>query len=392
MSALKTKKTHTVTKSTAQLLFASTHHSSDIYYLCKLSVPDPFIALKLNGKTYAVFNALEYSRAQKEAQVDHILSLEELSQEAKKKFPQLVSKVSHTALLVHHLTQKLRIKKLAVPTDFPAGLAFELQSLDHRIAAQPNPFLPERVIKSDLELKYIREGNKASAAGIAAAERILRESVIKGKKLFYKGTVLTSEILRTAINIACLEAGAVSSDTIAAGGIQACDPHCIGSGPLYANELIIVDVFPKMIKNHYNGDMTRTFLKGKPNEAQKKLVATVQKAQKAAFAQLKEGVTGNQVHQTVVDFFEAHGYTTAKKNNVYTGFFHGTGHGLGLDVHELPRVGSTGHEPFKSGMVITIEPGLYYPEIGGVRIEDVASIEKDGYKKLSSYSYNWILP
>jgi Xaa-Pro aminopeptidase len=249
---------------------------------------------------------------------------------------------------------------------------------------------PEREKKTAEEAEAIRQGNRCSAAGIRAAENVLKAATVKAGKIIYEGRALTSERLKEEIEIACLRAGSVSSHTIAAGGDQACDPHCTGSGILRANELIIVDVFPRVVATGYHGDMTRTFLKGKASAEQKRLVETVLSAQKKAVESVKSGVTGDRIHREVVRQFEENGFKTDARARQPVGFFHGTGHGLGLEVHEAPRLSANGPR-LKAGQVVTVEPGLYYPGLGGARIEDVVWVQKEGNELLSSYPYRWEL-
>ena len=205
------------------------------------------------------------------------------------------------------------------------------------------------------------------------------------------GKVLTSERLKFAIEVACLEAGALSLNTIAAGGDQACDPHCRGTGPLRANELIIVDVFPRVQKTGYHGDMTRTFLRGRATEAQQALVAAVRIAQAKAILDVRAGVNGRDVHRGVVAEFEERGFHTTRGATGSVGFFHGTGHGLGLAVHESPILSGAVDSILRRGAVVTVEPGLYYPGLGACRIEDVVQVCAGAPKLLSEYHYEWEL-
>ncbi|MEM9160978.1 MAG: Xaa-Pro peptidase family protein [Verrucomicrobiota bacterium] len=369
------------------LLCADTHKSADQLYFGRFSVPDAFISFKKGRKSYAVLSQLEYARALKESSFDVVLSLEECVEEARDQFG--VARVGY-AEIIAVLADLYQIPGFKVPNDFPAGLAFKLQKYDIDLEVTDGALFPQREFKTEEELKFIKEGNKCSAAGIRAAEETLKRSTIKKGRLYLEGKALTSERLREAIEVACLRAGSVSMDTIAAGGDQACDPHCAGNGPLRANELIIVDCFPRVSKTGYFGDMTRTFLKGRPSDAQSDLVDAVRKAQKTALGKVKAGVDGKAVHGAVCDYFESRKYETKRDEKGAVGFFHGTGHGLGLEIHEMPRVSTVSHK-LKENSVVTIEPGLYYPGLGGCRIEDVVAVKKEGYQKLSSFHYNWVI-
>lgn len=369
------------------LLFADTHRSADMLHFGHFSAPDPFLAFEAGGKKIAVLNALEFVRALKHSAFDLVLPLEPWLARARKTFPDPRPGIAEVAFL---LARKFRLKTFAVPPDFPLQLADRLRTLGLTLTPF-SPLFPEREIKTRAQAEAIRQGNAASSAGFAAAEKILRASRLRGNSLLHQGSPLTSERLRTAIEIACLEVGAVSQDTIVAGGDQACDPHERGHGPLRPRELIIIDIFPRVSASGFHGDMTRTFLRGRASDAQRSLVQAVRDAQLAAFSVLRAGAEGRAVHQRCVDLFESRGYKTSTTAQGASGFFHGTGHGLGLEVHEAPRLGTSGDSPLKAGTVVTVEPGLYYPGLGGCRIEDVAQITSRLPRLLSSYPYDWEL-
>ncbi len=366
----------------AKLLYADTARSADMLYFGRFSVPDPFIALSVRGQKVAVLNALEFGRAKKSAAFDTVLPLEPWLEKARAKdskagVPEVI------ALLANHY----KLRTFDVASEFPLALADKLRALGLQLTPVPALF-PEREIKTTAEAAAIREGNRCSALGIGAAEALLRRSKIKAGKLILDGKPLTSERLKIAVEIACLEAGALSIDTIAAGGDQGCDPHERGHGPLRANELIVVDVFPRVTATGYHGDMTRTFLKGRASAKQHDLVNAVRTAQLAALDAVRAGVNGRHVHQQCLNVFERHGFETKRTPKGSVGFFHGTGHGLGLDVHELPRMSSVDYT-LKKGSVVTVEPGLYYPGLGGCRIEDVVQVTDGKPKLLSSFHYDW---
>ncbi|MFP4156148.1 MAG: M24 family metallopeptidase [Opitutales bacterium] len=375
--------------STLRLLYAASERCADTLYLSGVFVPDPFLSVITKDKCYAVVSRLEYARVRSRSNYDEVMLLETIRKQAAETLGCSLKWVGPGELM-QFFAQRFAVKKIEVPEDFPALYYQHLHHAGYNVEVVPAPFFPKRAKKSDQEAAAIKKGNAASAAGLRAAEQVLRDARIEGNRLRYGGKVLTSERLRTIIDQACLERGAVAHHTIAAGGRQACDPHEVGHGPLRPNELIIVDVFPRLQSSGYHGDMTRTFLKGRASSAQRQLVAAVKEAQAAALAEVKHGVKGAAVHQAASECFVARGYATERRGNNFVGFIHSTGHGLGLEVHEAPRV-SPGAKKLKAGQVITIEPGLYYPEIGGCRIEDVVRVTEGGYEKLSTMHGRWVI-
>src|SRR5207249_11659651 len=187
------------------------------------------------------------------------------------------------------------------------------------------------------------------------------------------------------IDIAIIHAGGLANHTIVAGGQQGCDPHESGHGPLRANQPIVIDVFPRSQKTGYFGDITRTVVKGRASEAVRKLYHTVVGGQEVAFAGLTHGKLGTEVHQSVQKYFKEHGYKTAKFRGRMHGFFHGTGHGLGVELHEAPRLNIDSKDTLRAGNVVTVEPGLYYPGCGGVRLEDVALVTPKAPRNLTKF-------
>jgi Xaa-Pro aminopeptidase len=270
-----------------------------------------------------------------------------------------------------------------VPANFPLGYARELGRARVNVRPANGLFWPQRASKTDKELRLMRHASRITEAGLARAVEVLKASRPgPGKKLRWAKQTLTSELLRAEIDSAVLHAGGVPGGTIVAGGDQACDPHERGSGPLRANSLIIVDIFPRDAKTGYYGDLTRTFIKGRASEAQRKLWNTVKDGQELALRRIKAGIDGMTIHRAIEDLFAERGYKTGVEKGRRVGFFHGTGHGLGLDIHEYPRLQKV---ILKAREVVTVEPGLYYPGLGGVRIEDVVVVTKTGQKTLSSF-------
>ena len=369
------------------LLYAETHSNADMLYFGRVEVHDPFIALGVRGKKISVQSALEFGRVKKTSAFDVVLSREIYLARAQ----DLYGPEAGVAEMIATLAGEYRLRHFRVADDFPAGLYVKLTALGLKLTFANGMLFPEREIKSAWEAACIREGNRLCTVGYAVAEKILRAAKIKGRTLLYQGKPLTSERLRFALETAIHEQGGNPQDTIVAGGDQACDPHERGFGPLRPKELIIIDIFPRVVKTGYFGDMTRTYLKGGASEAQQRLVRTVRTAQQSATKVIRANVDGRLVHQAVTQCFAAAGYETKRGKTGSVGFFHGTGHGLGLAIHDPGRMGATTPYLLKNGSVMTVEPGLYYPGLGGCRWEDVVQVTATGTKSLSKHPYDWEL-
>ena len=158
--------------------------------------------------------------------------------------------------------------------------------------------------------------------------------------------------------------------------------HERGHGALAEGVPVIIDVFPRHLKTRYWGDVTRTVVKGEPQKKFVKMYEAVRKAQQSALDRLEPGVTGGEIHDGVRKSFQDFGFEDKLTKNGAFGFIHGTGHGVGLDIHEQPRL-ATGGAKLKAGNTVTVEPGLYYPDAGGARIEDLVVITKGGHENLT---------
>ena len=195
----------------------------------------------------------------------------------------------------------------------------------------------------------------------------------------------------SAIESFLITHGAIPSHTIVACGREATDPHQIGQGYLRAHQPIIIDIFPRLLASGYWGDMTRTYVKGKASRDVRKLYLTVRQGQDIGLSMVCDGAHGESIHQSIVRHFEACGFRTEIQRGRQAGFFHGTGHGVGLDVHESPRI-STRDDVLHTGNVVTVEPGLYYPGLGGVRLEDMVVVRNDGCENLTRHPRRMEIP
>lgn len=364
------------------LIVADSEHDANMLYAVGMFVPDPFIYLRIGGKCRVVMNDLEIDRARKQTKHCRVISLSQSQQ----KLRRLGEKKPSLALVIRFLLREERLKKVLVPNNFPHGLARELRSLKIKVKVREGGFFPSREIKTTDEVKKLSAALMMAEVGLAEGIQALKSSKIgKDGRLLYHGVPLTSEKLRAIIDIAIIQVGGLANHTIVAGGKQGCDPHERGYGPLRANQTIILDVFPRSQKTGYFGDITRTVVKGKASEAIRKLYRTVENGQEIAFKKIRDKADGAEIHKSIQEMFAREGYKTGKRKGRMEGFFHGTGHGLGLEIHEAPRIGSTSNDTLKAGHVVTVEPGLYYPDIGGVRLEDVAHVTANGMRNLTKF-------
>lgn len=364
------------------LMVADSDHDADMLYAVGMFVPDPFIYLRIKGKCHIVMSDLEIDRARKLVPHCRVVSLSACQQKLRRQG------VSSPGLMqvIKLLLGEHRLKKIHVSPNFPFGLARQLRDLKIKVRIKRGGLFPQRETKSADEVKKISAALMMAEVGLAEGIQALKNAKItRNGRLLYHNLPLTSEKLRSIIDIAILQVGGQASHTIVAGGRQGCDPHEQGHGPLRANQPIILDVFPRSRKTGYFGDITRTVVRGRAAEPVRRMYQTVARGQEVAFEQMRSKTPTANIHKAVQHFFEQEGYKTGRRNGRIQGFFHGTGHGLGLEIHEAPRLGATSTEILKAGHVVTVEPGLYYLETGGVRIEDVALITHNGPRNLTKF-------
>lgn len=360
----------------AKLIYASSA-DADMFYATGFHAPDPFAWVRHGRRQAALLSDLEIDRARSVMKKVEIISLSELEQ----RLTRAGRKPPYARCLAAFL-EGFGLREAEVPETFPLGLARQLQKSKITLHPASGPFFPERESKSEAEQQAIRAACRAAEAGMLRAWEVLRAAQIgRGKALQWAGSRLTAQRLRGEIQAALVRAGAETrGDEIVACGEQACDPHERGHGPLLADRLIVLDIFPRMAATGFFGDLTRTVVRGRATEAQKRLWHTCQEGQRLALRALRPGACGADLQNQVRGYFCEQGYPTERSGGRWRGFFHGLGHGLGLEIHEPPRVGSTTLQP---GHVVTIEPGIYWPGVGGVRHEDVAVITGDGHRLLT---------
>ncbi|MGE0470943.1 MAG: Xaa-Pro aminopeptidase [Candidatus Nitrospira kreftii] len=374
------KRTTTSHAEAATLFIAASEHDSNLYYATRFIAPDSFIYFEVKGERLMVMSDLEMDRAKTQASVDRVLSYSEIERKAKKQG----IKEPTTIDIVNIVLKEFKARRLLVPANFPFIYATRLQELGYSLKPKRDPFYEQRVIKSAEEVQQIELSQRATEEAVTSAHDLLREATIRDGELWCNGAVLTSERVKQLINVELMKRNCVAQHTIVAGGEQACDPHNEGSGPLPANRSIIFDVFPRSATSRYFADMSRTVIRGTASPELKRLYGAVKDAQEEAITKIKDGADGMKIHQGICSRFEKAGYKTGLVNGRMQGYFHGTGHGVGLDIHEAPRISRTG-SLLQEGHVVTVEPGLYYPGLGAVRIEDMVLVTKDGCRNLTNF-------
>lgn len=361
-------------------------HESDIYYATRFLASDPFsYLLTATGDETLLISDMEKGRTETESRIanDKIKTTSdyryrEIAKEKKD------ANLAYALVLKEMLIEK-KIQTVAVSYDFSAYFYRTLHAEGIEIVLMKSPFEKARSVKSPEEIEKIAESQKAAEAAMAAAIEMIRNSSqddTGSGELVYDGKVLTGKMVLQEIARVLMENDCADDETIVSCGPDSADPHGKTYGALYANHPIVIDIFPQHKYNRYFGDMTRTVIRGEVSEELIRMYDAVKKAQEIGVKTAKPGVTCADVHNAVCDALEAAGYDTYRSGSK-VGFIHTTGHGVGLDIHEMPSVSDNPHI-LEQGNVITIEPGLYYPGIGGIRIEDTIVITEEGCRNLNT--------
>jgi len=359
-----------------KLIISDSEKNANMFYATGILIPDDFVYLEKNSRKIIYVDDLEFNRAKKEARVDKVVNYS--------KYAKGVSRDTFGKILINILKDN-KIKKVQVPGNFKVKYAKIL--LDNKIKVEVcEPFFKKREFKNDDEINKITEVQRVNEKALRGAINVIKKSKIrKDKKLSYQNKILTSEFIKEIIDVEFLKGSCFSELDIVSCGKDGADPHNFGSGPLFANQLTVIDIFPKSKTTKYFADMTRTVVKGKASSEMKKMYKAVLGAQTLALEEVRHGVRADLIHEKVQNYFKSRGFKTGEKDGKIQGFFHGTGHGVGLDIHELPSININNKKVLKIGNVVTVEPGLYYPEIGGVRIEDLVVVEKNGCRNLTRF-------
>lgn len=375
------------------LLIGDSYHNTNLFYKTRFLTSNPIIYLFHEGKEILITATADWERATEDSHIKEILSFSHFN------YVKQIKKTGHKdlafLLMLKEILTKYKIKEITVPKDFPVFHGSGLIKMGFQVHIDCDLFVKDRSIKNKGEVNWIKTTQKALERAVKRAENVIRQSKIQNDFLIYENEKLSSIKLKKVIEVSLLESHCQLFDIIVSGGKNSADPHYFKESYLKAHQPIMIDVFPFHSKNRYFADMTRTFIKGTVNDKVYKMYEAVLKAQEKAISVLKDGVSANTVYQTACDSFNEDGYLTLREQNpaeplLSNGFIHSLGHGLGLDVHENPFLFSQ-DVPLKAGNVITIEPGLYDENLGGIRIEDLVLVTEDSYEVLTTYKKDFVV-
>ncbi|HEV2249549.1 MAG TPA: Xaa-Pro peptidase family protein [Candidatus Limnocylindria bacterium] len=370
------------------LLFGDSYRFPDIYHSIRFLAPDPQIVLEQDGEIVMLTNALEEARARKQSRATKIENVDDYGARELRATMNPITEA--TAAVIERFLLAHAATRISVPQYFPVGLADRLRAKGIDLAVVEGLELRRRA-KRDDEIAALAATQRATEeAWQLGVDAIATADVRPDGTLALDGAPLTAERVRSIVEGALLERGCLAESTIIAPGTQAADPHQTGSGPIRAREAVVMDIFPQHKETRYFADMTRTISKGAPSAELVKMYEVVMRAQDAGIKALRPGITGREVHELVEDLIFAAGYDTLREGQkhdpndpVTRGFIHGTGHGVGLEIHEAPSIGRAGSSPLAIGDVVTVEPGIYDPALGGVRLEDMLVITAKGSRNLT---------
>ena len=370
------------------LLAGDTERVPELRHEVAVGIPDPFLYVERDGVKHAVIGSMEIPRVEEAGGIVchpyEEFGLDELVGEG-------LDRGTIRLEVALRACRSLGLTSAAVPYSFPLGLADRLRAEGIELTVDQDFFDERRRVKSAAELEGIRRAQRAAEAGMSAARELLRRAEIANGSVLLEGEPLTSERLKAAIATAFLEHGATADEFIVSHGPQSAIGHHMGAGPIAANEPIVIDLWPRDNESACFADMTRTFVVGEPSEELVAWHALVKESLDRSIAAIRAGVDGREVYDVSCEVFEEAGHPTQRTKTpgqtLEEGFFHGLGHGVGLEVHEEPGLGQIASSALVAGDVVTVEPGLYRPDTGGCRLEDLVLVTEHGAENLTDFPY-----
>ena len=371
------------------VMYADTFRSPELRHEVPLGIPDPFLYVEKDGRRHIMIGSMEIPRLAElglfELHPPEEFGYDELLASGKTRF-EISEEVRLRAL------RAFGVESAVVPLGFPLGVADHLRANGIELTVDRDFFDDRRRVKAQHELEGIRRAQAAAEAGMTAARDLLRRAQPNGEVVHLDGDPLTSERLKLEIAQAFVAHGATADEFIVSHGPQASIGHEMGSGTIKPGETIVIDLWPRDNESFCYADMTRTFVVGRPSDEAVEWHRLCKEALDRAIADIRAGAAGKAIFDATCDIFEAAGYPTQRTKpageTLADGFFHGLGHGVGLEVHEQPGMGLIAEKELKAGDVVTVEPGLYRPGVGGVRLEDLVLVTENGAENLTSFPYD----
>jgi Xaa-Pro aminopeptidase len=375
------------------LLYGDSLRDSDIFLASGVSIGDPFAFIESDGRKVLLTSVLEVDMARERSRATEVWTTDDFG--IRDLVREGMDREDAEHEVVRRALERLGVDSATVPPTFPLGLADSLRSAGVALTPARGPFDERRRRKDADAVAGIRAAQAATEEAFARLAEMLQAAERgEGGVLVLDGEPVTSERLRAEIEDVLRARGCdTSSDPpIVSHGPQAARGHELGSGPVLSGEPLVVDVFPRHAASRFHTDMTRTFCVGEPPADLVHWHEVVLEALRASTAAIRPGVTGRAVYDVAADVIEGAGFRTQRTlgpgESLDEDFFHGLGHGVGIDVHEAPGLGISGRDELVPGDVVTVEPGLYRKDLGGVRLEDIVLVTDDGHEVLTRFPYD----
>lgn len=362
------------------LIYGSPEANPDLFHAIPVGIIDPFLYVEDDGRRAATVSQLDADKVRE-------LGIEVLDPSSLGRDELLEANLPEHAVEVELALRALRelgVDAAAVPPSFPVGIADHLRAAGVDLRVDPEAFVQRRRHKTPEQLEGIRRAQHAADAAMAVAAQMIREG----------RPGLRSEDVRAAMQAVCEELGCeLPGDAMVCHGAQAAVGHEPGHGEIPAGECVVVDIWPRDKASRCWADMTRTFVAGggEPSEELARYWELSKASLDRIYPMVRAGASCRAIYEASCEPFHAAGQPTQLTKEPGTllrdGFFHGLGHGVGLEVHEPPMLGRS-PDTLAAGDVITLEPGCYRQGFGGARLEDLVVVTDDGCETLTDFPYD----
>ena len=354
-----------------------------------LSIPDPFLYIEHDGGRFAVITAFERERLTAaapdiEAMPPERFGIDQMLRDG-------VPRVEAALRTYVNALREIGVAEAVVPARFPVELADYFRQNGIALQVERDFFEDRRRSKNATEVAGLRRAQRGAEAALDRARAMLREAQVDDGMLTLDGEPLTCERIKTEMQAVFVRNDVIADDFIVAHGAQGAVGHDMGSGPIAAGEPVVFDLWPRDRETAVYTDMTRTYVVGDVPDEIREYHRLCKQVLEMTTEATRPGVNGRDLMQMACDVFAAAGYPTqlTKKPGevIDSGFFHGLGHGVGLEVHERPWLSVVGDD-LVPGDVITLEPGLYRAGYGGVRLEDILLVTDGGSETVTQVPYD----